>query len=84
MLEVSGLQNRFRRHAVLDLDFQLETGGFCLILGENGAGKSTFLRCLLGLENFGGSVRFAGGEARAHIAGVLDEPMMCSAWTALR
>lgn len=83
-LAVTGLRKSYGHREVLRLDFQLEPGDFCLILGENGAGKSTFFRCLLGLERYEGSVRFDGRPTRGQIAGVLDAPMMYPRWTAER
>ena len=35
--------------ALADVDFTLEEGAVCGLIGENGAGKTTFLRVLLGL-----------------------------------
>jgi ABC-type multidrug transport system ATPase subunit len=81
-LRVTGLRKSFGSRTVLNLDFTLEPGGFCLILGENGAGKSTFFRCLLGLENYQGSVRVGGGRPNGAIVGVLDQPTMYAGWTA--
>lgn len=66
---------------MLDLDFALEPGEFCLLLGENGAGKSTFFRCLLDLENFSGEVEIGDRTSRASIFGILDQPMMYAGWT---
>jgi ABC-type multidrug transport system ATPase subunit len=81
-LEVIGLRKSFGPRLVLDVDFELEAGGFCLLLGENGAGKSTFFRCLLGLENFTGTVMIDGHKPRGSIFGILDQPMMYPRWTA--
>jgi ABC-type multidrug transport system ATPase subunit len=81
-LEVIGLRKSYGPRRVLDVDFELEAGGFCLLLGENGAGKSTFFRCLLGLENFTGTVMVDGHMPRGSIFGILDQPMMYARWTA--
>jgi ABC-type multidrug transport system ATPase subunit len=83
-LEVIGLRKSYGPRRVLDVDFELEAGGFCLLLGENGAGKSTFFRCLLGLENFTGTVMVDGRKPRGSIFGILDQPMMYARWTAAR
>jgi ABC-type multidrug transport system ATPase subunit len=80
-LRVACLRKAFGPRVVLDLDFELDPGQFALIVGENGAGKSTFLRCLLGLENHRGSVRVSEEPPHGRISGVLDQPMMYPSWT---
>lgn len=80
-LTVTGLRKSFRGRTILDFDFELDPGEFCLLLGENGVGKSTFFRCLLGLENFEGRVEVGGCRRWGQVFGVLDEPMMYPRWT---
>ncbi|NPV58644.1 MAG: ATP-binding cassette domain-containing protein [Actinobacteria bacterium] len=51
------------QEALRGLDFRLRAGSGMALLGENGAGKSTFLRCMLGLlEPSRGKVELFGGE----------------------
>ena len=62
MIEVDGL---VKRHGPLEvlrgLSFRVEPGEVAAIIGPSGGGKSTFLRCLNGLEAFqGGSVTVDG------------------------
>jgi ABC-2 type transport system ATP-binding protein len=63
-IEVRGLQKSFRRRlrsskmAVDGLDLDVPTGGVFGFLGPNGSGKTTTIRCLLGL------VRPSSGECR--------------------
>lgn len=46
-----------------DLDFTLRAGQRVVILGGSGAGKSTFLKCLVGLHPaHGGRIRFEGRD----------------------
>jgi len=50
-LEITGLVKRFRGRAVLDgLTLRVERGEVLVLLGENGVGKSTLMRCVLGLH----------------------------------
>lgn len=67
------------------LNFSLEAGEVVSILGANGAGKSSLLKCILGLHDKqarmtgeitinGSSMRTAPNAARAHIAYVPEQP----------
>src|SRR5690348_14087724 len=50
MIRVEGLHKSFADvHAVAGVDLQVERGEIVVILGQNGAGKSTTLRCLGGI-----------------------------------
>ncbi len=62
MLQVEGLQARYGRSQVLhDVSLDAAPGEIVCILGRNGVGKSTTLKCLMGLlPPVAGSVRFAG------------------------
>ncbi len=40
------------------VDLNVEAGERIALLGDNGTGKSTFLKCLLGEEDFGGRLQF--------------------------
>jgi ABC-type polar amino acid transport system ATPase subunit len=53
MIEVSGLCKRFGAVDVLsELSLSVEKGKVAAIIGPSGGGKSTFLRCINGLEPF--------------------------------
>ena len=62
LLEVSGLQIFYDDlQAVFDMNFEVGDGEAVALVGANGAGKSTFLKALVGLnEARTGSVRFDG------------------------
>ncbi|HMJ50637.1 MAG TPA: amino acid ABC transporter ATP-binding protein [Polyangiaceae bacterium] len=53
MIEVQGLCKRFGAVDVLsDLSLSVDKGKVAAIIGPSGGGKSTFLRCINGLESF--------------------------------
>jgi branched-chain amino acid transport system ATP-binding protein len=62
MLEVSGLNAAYGRAQILfDLSFEARAGEVAVLLGRNGAGKSTTLKSIIGLlRPRSGEVRFAG------------------------
>jgi len=62
MLEVSGLSAAYGRARVLfDLELQARTGEVSVLLGRNGAGKSTTLKSIMGLLRAqAGEIRFDG------------------------
>lgn len=54
-LRIVGLQKRHRQHEVLrGVDLTLPRGQVAVLIGASGAGKSTVLRCINGLEPFDG------------------------------
>lgn len=55
MLQVKKLNKSFGQNKVLnDINFEVNSGEVCVILGKSGAGKTTILRCINGLEDFDG------------------------------
>jgi len=62
LLHVSGLEARYDRSQVLHgIDFMLREGEIITLLGRNGMGKSTTLKCVMGLmKPHKGTVSFAG------------------------
>jgi zinc/manganese transport system ATP-binding protein len=56
------------RGILKDIDFALETGEFCGLIGSNGSGKTTLLRTILGfVPPNSGSVSFDGGGKLASV-----------------
>jgi len=53
MLKVNSLIKRFGKQQVLnDVSFEVKKGEIVTLLGQSGAGKTTILRCINGLESF--------------------------------
>lgn len=72
MIELSNLTKTFKRRRVLD-DLSLSIGAreHVALVGSNGAGKTTMIRCILGEYLHQGSVRVAGRDPRSNRAEVL-------------
>lgn len=62
ILEARGVEKEFNGVWVLeDIDFDLKQGEIHSIIGENGAGKSTFIKILAGVhKQSGGEIYFSG------------------------
>jgi ABC-type multidrug transport system ATPase subunit len=82
LLEVRGLTRRYGEVTVVDgLDLDLEAGRLLALVGRNGAGKSTALRCIVGTDQrTAGDVTLDGKPyderepwARAAVAVVMDD-----------
>lgn len=49
VLSIRGMCKSFGRNRVLDhIDFDVQEGSIMGLMGENGAGKSTMMKCLFG------------------------------------
>jgi branched-chain amino acid transport system ATP-binding protein len=59
--------------AVRDVSFTLREGEQATLIGANGAGKSSTVRAITGLESFSGSIDFNGKAVRK------QSPRPCSA-----
>ena len=53
MLQVKNLTKSFGNNKVLNnINFEVNSGEVCVLLGKSGVGKTTILRCINGLEDF--------------------------------
>tara|TARA_B100000941_G_scaffold77819_1_gene53125 strand:+ start:14492 stop:15088 length:597 start_codon:yes stop_codon:yes gene_type:complete len=53
MLKVRNLSKSFSNSSILkDVNFTLDKGKICAVVGSNGSGKTTFLKCLSGLMSY--------------------------------
>ncbi|MCU0898422.1 MAG: ATP-binding cassette domain-containing protein, partial [Burkholderiales bacterium] len=64
MLTVSGLNQFYGgSHILRDVSFEAPAGKVTTLLGRNGVGKTTLLKCLMGLlPAAAGSITFNGGD----------------------
>lgn len=79
VMEVRGLRKEFRGRkgteivAIDNLDISIPGGGVYGFLGPNGSGKTTTIRCLLGLiRPTSGSVEILGADATTSLHHVID------------
>jgi urea transport system ATP-binding protein len=63
LLEIKGLNQFYgESHTLWDIDLDVPEGECVVVMGRNGVGKTTLLRCLMGILPARGSIRFAGRE----------------------
>ena len=59
VFKLKNLSKAFGERTLFEnVDLQVEGGERIAILGDNGTGKSTFIKCLLGEEDCGGKIQF--------------------------
>lgn len=79
MIEVKNLSFRYRSNAPLvlsNLNFSVPDGTVLSILGKNGVGKTTFLRCLTAeLKDYTGEILFDHKEIRSFTTGELSKKL---------
>ncbi len=77
-VRLSGLTKRFGATAAVDgLDLTIPDGAFVVLLGPTGAGKTTTLRLIAGLERpDGGTVTIAGRDVTADTPAMRDVAMV--------
>jgi ABC-type polar amino acid transport system ATPase subunit len=73
ILRVEGVVKRFGEKTIIDrISFDVQAGQVVVIVGPSGTGKSTFLRCVNGLEDIqGGRIIFEGETVEAHSKGII-------------
>lgn len=89
VIEIEGLRKEYRRRrghtvAVAGLDLAVPAGGVFGFLGPNGSGKTTTIRCLLGLVRpTAGRIRLLGGdvpgrlaESIRHVGAIVESPAL--------
>jgi len=90
MVRVDNVSVRYDRQVVLEgVSFEVARGSVYALLGRNGAGKSSLIRCLLGIQQpSAGQVMVNGHDVWTHRARVLAKtgyvPETCDAPAGLR
>lgn len=74
MIRLQGLTKLFKRLKVLDaLELNVDAGERIALIGSNGAGKTTMIRCILGEYTSAGDVMIDGKSPRAYRSDVLKK-----------
>jgi len=82
VIRVEGLVKRHGAHEVLrGVTLEVPRGARCAVLGPSGGGKSTLLRCLIGLERLDAGVVTVGAT---RLTATLDDPAREAALAAIR
>lgn len=85
ILEIKGLSKSFGKKEILkDINLTVKGGEVFGFLGPNGSGKTTTIKLMLGLLNYGkGSIKICGHEVKtdfekaiANIGGIIENPEM--------
>jgi zinc/manganese transport system ATP-binding protein len=72
-------------HPILrNIDFALEPGEFCGLIGSNGSGKTTLLRTILGFVPLQSSVTIGGGGRRLASVGYVSQKSMLDPYIPIR
>ncbi|WP_220718089.1 ABC-F family ATPase [Agarivorans litoreus] len=58
-LQIEGLEKSYEETLFKDLNLMVEVGERIAVIGPNGIGKTTFLKCLVGDTDFGGSIKWS-------------------------
>lgn len=79
MIEVKNLHKKYANTEVLKgITLEFKSGEIVGVVGENGAGKTTFFKCLTGLENFEGEINYNSGILKNEIGFLSSEPYFLS------
>ena len=84
MIQISNLSKAFGSNLVLNhLSIQFTVGKVHGIVGKNGAGKSTFFNCMVGLDSFDGEINSELQPLKNHCSFLPTNPFFFSHMTGL-
>ena len=67
MIRISNLLKQYKTKKVFQIDsFEIQDGIIYGIIGANGSGKSTFMKCLTNLVDYSGEIQYDGLELKSH------------------
>lgn len=79
MIQIQNLSKSFGTKQVLrDVSLNLEKGKVYGIVGENGAGKTTFFKCIAGLETHKGTIQSDFPKLKDHLGFLQTNPFFFS------
>lgn len=79
MIQIRNLTKNYGQKTVLNsINVKFEKGKVYGIVGENGAGKTTFFRCISGLENYRGEISSDFDNLKNTIGLLLTDPFFFS------
>ncbi|MBF0193059.1 MAG: ABC transporter ATP-binding protein [Magnetococcales bacterium] len=74
MIQIKGIEKKFQRHQVLDgVEVSINAGDRIALIGSNGAGKTSLIRCILGEYSFTGDLKVSGLDPRKQRVDVLGQ-----------
>ncbi len=79
MIKIKGLNKNYGNNEVLkEINMEFSRGKVYGIVGENGAGKTTFFRCIAGLESYSGDIISEVQPLKNHLGLLLTNPFFFS------
>ena len=87
VIEISSLRKQYKNFLLNDISFSVPSGFVCGFIGENGAGKTTVLKLILGMAmKDGGSIKVFGKPAddvslKEEIGVLFEQPYYQEDWT---
>ena len=79
MIAIRNLSKKYGTNEVLkNINIEFDKGKVYGIVGENGAGKTTFFRCIADLENYDGEINSNRSPIKNHLGLLLTDPFFFS------
>lgn len=76
MIQINNLTKTYHKNIIFqNVDLSLEDGNIYFVLGKNGSGKTTFIKCLLNLEKYQGNITYFPNSSNSIFAIYDDIPL---------